>query len=557
MIMLTQIIEMLSSFYSFIVKRFSVLILLTFVLLPAFSQIDSLKVAKKDSLLVPTRLNDSTLRGRGSAKPDINLNDALKVVKAFYADTNNLKSSDEGLREAIRKLVKYIEEGPIDTTISYLKGYPFKVMTREEREQYERQLKAFVKADTSRIDEISRTDVSLDDSLLHVNKDSLLKVQVLDTNILRNDVANVPDSLNQPFVLEFDSSRYEKALVVDESFKKALDALVSYVENDSVKIWIYNIDGDSTNILLKRDAGLPQRFWLKNKILDSLGLWVEVLDRRKIQLATDRGIDFNNLRYGRNKKKYTLQQYTIDRSLRDVKLIEIEPNPWDIGGFGQLNISQVYLSNWTKGGENAIAGLFRGEINADYTKGMYRWNNYARVKFGLIGLASEGVRKNEDTWEVNSDFGIKASKKWFYSFSFNLKSQFSKGYKYPNDSIWVSNFLSPGYLYSAAGFEYKPKKTTSLLLSPFTYRSVFVIDSTFIEHTLYGIPKDRKAKNELGLYMKIQYTYSFNDDIELENRLHLFTNYNGFNKLDFDWEALLRVKLGPFFSFNFTSAFYL
>ena len=94
-------------------------------------------------------------------------------------------------------------------------------------------------------------------------------------------LANVPDSLNQPFVLEFDSSRYEKALVVDESFKKALDALVSYVENDSVKIWIYNIDGDSTNILLKRDTGLPQRFWLKNEILDSLGLWVEVLRQKE------------------------------------------------------------------------------------------------------------------------------------------------------------------------------------------------------------------------------------------------------------------------------------
>ena len=56
---------MLSRFYSLFIKRFSVLILLSFVLLPAFSQIDSLKVAKKDSLLVPKRVNDSTLRGTG------------------------------------------------------------------------------------------------------------------------------------------------------------------------------------------------------------------------------------------------------------------------------------------------------------------------------------------------------------------------------------------------------------------------------------------------------------------------------------------------------------
>lgn len=537
-------------------KKFALLIVFLSVIVPAFSQIDSLLIGSKDSLLVPRIVNDSTLKGEEleSNQDDIELDAALKVLKSYYMESSNWEDSDDGLKEALQKLINYVEDGPIDTTLNYLKGYNFRVMSKQERVSYDSSLKAFEQQDTIRIVEIqSKTQAVVNDSVLQVSRDSLGVVGAANVEDLQNDRVIIDDTTSQKPIQEYDSLFIEDGLIVDDSFKKALDALVSYIENDSVKVWVHNIAGDSTNITLKRDGSLPQRFWLKNEVLDSLGIWLEVMDGSKIQLFTDRGIDFNTLNYRKNKRKYNLKRSSVDRNLKDVKLIEIEPNPWDIGGIGQLLLSQVYLSNWAQGGENTISGLFRVEVDANYTKGMYRWNNYLRLKFGMVGIASEGVRKNEDNWEVNSDFGIKASKKWFYSLSFNLRSQLAKGYKYPNDSVWVSSFFSPGYLYSAAGFEYKPKKTTSVLLSPLTYKSVFVIDTNRVEHIIYGIPLGSKAKNELGLYMKIQYKYNFTDDIELENRLHLFTNYNGFDKIDFNWEAILRIKIGPFFTFNFST----
>ena len=546
--------------YNTSLKRYAVFIVFLFVLFPVFSQ-NGLVEGNKDSLLVPLPFIDTTLKSgqETSNQKVMELDDALKLVKMYYNDTSNWDSSDDALRKALKKLIIYLDHGPIDTTLNYLKGFPFQVLSQHERELLEEQARALEYPDTSRIEVIQPQDISaINDSVLHVKKDSLISEGISPGIRLATDSVFVSDSAiqdRQQFFMEFDTAKYEKVVVVDETFKEALDAIVSHIENDSVNIWIHNIAGDSINVTIKRDADLPQRFWLKNEVFDSLGLWVEVMDRGKLRLATDDGIDFDRLKYGRNRKRYTLKQYSIDESLKDVKLAKIEPKPWDIDGLVQLTLSQVYYKNWTRGGENSVSTLLRTDLDANYTKGMYRWNNSFRLKLGLIGLAEEGIRKNEDSWEIKSDFGIKASKRWYYSLSFNLKSQLAKGYKYPNDSVYVSNFLSPGYLYSALGLEYKPKKNVSVLLSPLTFKSVFVIDTSGVEHTLYGIPSDQKAKNDVGVYINIQHKYNFTEDIQLENRFHLFTNYNGFNKLDFDWEPILRVKVGPFFSFNFSMHF--
>ena len=541
-------------------KIYAAFIVFVFVLFPVFSQKGSV-AGSKDSLLVPLPFIDTTVKGgqETSNQKVMELDDALKLVKMYYNDTSNWDSSDDALRKALKKLIIYLDHGPIDTTLNYLKGFPFQVLSQHERELLEEQARALEYPDTSRIEVIQPQDISaINDSVLHVKKDSLISEGISPGIRLATDSVFASDSAiqdRQQFFMEFDTAKYEKVVVVDETFKEALDAIVSHIENDSVNIWIHNIAGDSINVTIKRDADLPQRFWLKNEVFDSLGLWVEVMDRGKLRLATDDGIDFDRLKYGRNRKRYTLKQYSIDESLKDVKLAKIEPKPWDIDGLVQLTLSQVYYKNWTRGGENSVSTLLRTDLDANYTKGMYRWNNSFRLKLGLIGLAEEGIRKNEDSWEIKSDFGIKASKRWYYSLSFNLKSQLAKGYKYPNDSVYVSNFLSPGYLYSALGLEYKPKKNVSVLLSPLTFKSVFVIDTSGVEHTLYGIPSDQKAKNDVGVYINIQHKYNFTEDIQLENRFHLFTNYNGFNKLDFDWEPILRVKVGPFFSFNFSMHF--
>ncbi len=141
-------------------------------------------------------------------------------------------------------------------------------------------------------------------------------------------------------------------------------------------------------------------------------------------------------------------------------------------------------------------------------------------------------------------YGAKGIKHWYYSFLASFKSQIARGYNYPNDSVAVSTFFAPGYLVFALGLDYKPNKQTSLLISPLTLKSTFVIDTALIDQTKYGISKGRKAKNEIGAFLKVIFKYNFNDDISLENKLSLFSNYEkNPQNIDIDWEVILRMKI--------------
>lgn len=240
--------------------------------------------------------------------------------------------------------------------------------------------------------------------------------------------------------------------------------------------------------------------------------------------------------------------------------IFIKPQYWKTSGIGSINLAQGVISNWAKGGESSISTLTEVNMFANYSRGNTKWDNNARFKYGLIKSGKKRLRKNEDMFEINSKFGQKAFgnlgkyamekygakgiKNWYYSFLVSFKSQIARGYNYPNDSVAVSTFLAPGYLVFALGLDYKPNKQTSLLVSPLTSKSTFVTDTALIDQTKYGIDKKRKAKNEMGAFIKARFKYNFNDDISLENKLSLFMNYvKNPQNIDIDWEVILRMKI--------------
>ncbi len=525
------------------------IIIISVVGVSAFSQTDSLLLNVRDSLAVPVAVNDSTLRGVDIiAEPvRLNVNESLMILKKYYAANKDKPGVDEALQKAIERLIIYVENGPIDTTIAFLEKYPFK------------ELKPGIEPDVIVQDTLSVVDSShmsldkIDPLGLEVTSDSLgnllagtspedsVQVDSLSLKAFQEDLVMLR-------IEEFPVNQY-----VNDSVRYALSTMFDYVKEDSTSVWLYNITGDSTQIVIRRDSLEIKRFWLKNEVLDSMGIWVQAYDERKLRFLIDDDYYYSRFRKGKKKLNFNFEKRSVDNNLKNIQLIKIDPSPWTYDGIGELTISQIYMKNWTKGGENSLSALFRGIVNADYKKDIYIWDNYFRLKLGFVALSSEGIRKNTDTWEASSNFGIKASKKWYYSLGFNLKSQLAKGYNYPDVTTVVSSFMSPGNLYSSLGLEYKPKKTTSVLFSPLTYKAVFVIDTSRVDQRQYGVAPDKRAKNEVGLYLKTRHIYKFTDDIILENRLHFFTDYKGFDKIDLDWEALLVVKLGPFFSFSFST----
>ncbi|MCK4466109.1 MAG: DUF3078 domain-containing protein, partial [Bacteroidales bacterium] len=324
------------------------------------------------------------------------------------------------------------------------------------------------------------------------------------------------------------------SIAISDSIRYAVDLLIGHIENDSAQIWLKNLANDSTNVWLKRRESNFTRFWLKNELMDSIGIWIENDNRYSLKFMLDDNVYFRKLRKHRQIDDFVLPEKE-DKALRKMTPIFIKPQYWKTGGIGSINLAQGVISNWAKGGESSISTLTEVNMFANYSRGNTKWDNNARFKYGLIKSGKKGLRKNEDMFEINSKFGQKAFgnlgkyamekygakgiKHWYYSFLASFKSQIARGYNYPNDSVAVSTFLAPGYLIFALGLDYKPNKQTSLLISPLTSKSTFVTDTALIDQTKYGISKDRKAKNEMGAFIKARFKYNFNDDISLENKL--------------------------------------
>ena len=574
-------------------KKIVIFLLFQTGFLNLFAQEDTVKVQQMDSIEVsisPDSLNIPEIDTIETYEVD-SIQFALNYLKDLYENDSLWEAKDDLLRNAIGNLIAYVEIDPIDSVIYYLKKYPYSTWQVQPVPVKEKKDTTFVPEeilpeilpfdsifltpdtiqvtypdtsaispqDTTLLPEVDTSGVFQADSIpslgLSVPETDSLQIIFTDsTRLTINDTIRlaVGDSIVLPVRDLF-------SIVTSDSIRYAVDLLIGHIENDSAQIWLKNLANDSTNVWLKRRESNFTRFWLKNELMDSIGIWIENDNRYSLKFMLDDNVYFRKLRKHRQIDDFVLPEKE-DKALRKMTPIFIKPQYWKTGGIGSINLAQGVISNWVKGGESSISTLTEVNMFANYSRGNTKWDNNARFKYGLIKSGEKGLRKNEDMFEINSKFGQKAFgnlgkyamekygakgiKHWYYSFLASFKSQIARGYNYPNDSVAVSTFLAPGYLIFALGLDYKPNKQTSLLISPLTSKSTFVTDTALIDQTKYGIDKVRKAKNEMGAFIKARFKYNFNDDISIENKLSLFTNYvKNPQNVDIDWEVILRMKI--------------
>jgi len=224
---------------------------------------------------------------------------------------------------------------------------------------------------------------------------------------------------------------------------------------------------------------------------------------------------------------------------------------WKTGGFAVLTFNQVNLSHWTAGGENALSSTSILNSFANYKKDKTVWDNSLDLGYGLMKNDGSKVRKNEDKIELNSKYGYKAFGKVYYSALFNYRSQFAKGYNYPNDSVVVSKFNAPGYLTISLGIDYKPTDYFSVFISPATGRFTFVSDKTLSDAGAYGVDPGKKVRSEFGANLSTKFQKDIVKNINLVSKLTLFNNYTDKDKanrknIDVNWETMINIKAGKY-----------
>jgi len=236
---------------------------------------------------------------------------------------------------------------------------------------------------------------------------------------------------------------------------------------------------------------------------------------------------------------------------------------WKFGGLFSLNGQQVALTNWAAGGNSSISvgGLLN--LFAKYKKGKSSWDNNLDLAYGVIKQGTDKVWwKNDDRIQLNSKYGYKAFDHVFYAALVDFKTQFTDGFNYPNDSVYISRFMAPGYGLAALGMDYKPNDNFSLFVSPVTGKFTFVNDAKLARAGAFGVQKEvidpvtgnvtkkyLTHREEFGAYLKMQYQTKVMDNITFQTVLELFTNYLDHpENIDVNWTTLTTFKVNKLIS---------
>lgn len=263
------------------------------------------------------------------------------------------------------------------------------------------------------------------------------------------------------------------------------------------------------------------------------------------------------------------QKDTLKSGEKNPSLIRENPDSivhhrigWKNTGLAGINFSQSSYTNWASGGQNSISGTALFGMLSVYKNGArITFENKIDLSYGRTQIGPEN-RKGDDKIDISTKYGRSIGEsKWLYTVQTNFRSQFDRGFSYPNDSVLTSKFLAPGYLTYALGLDYKPNDDFSLFLSPLSGKTTIVNDQPLADAGAFGVEKavidtagnvitpGKRSRSEFGGSLTMGYTKELSKSIKLSTALKLFSNYlQNPGNVDVNWETLLSLKVNKFIS---------
>lgn len=228
-----------------------------------------------------------------------------------------------------------------------------------------------------------------------------------------------------------------------------------------------------------------------------------------------------------------------------------------------LGFSQTSFTNWSAGGENAMAINGMLNIYKMYAKGNVFWTNYLGLAYGVNMQQSEPkIRKTNDKINFLTKGGITAWHNWDYAGLFEFKSQFDEGYNYPNDSVPISKFMAPGYFQLSIGLNYKPVDYFAVFISPIGARLTVVNDSKLTNTRdqgnnligAFGVIGDNTTLWQVGGSINAVFKKDIMKNVNYMSKLDLFSDYrHNPQNIVVGWENNILMKVNKYISLAFTS----
>ncbi len=264
----------------------------------------------------------------------------------------------------------------------------------------------------------------------------------------------------------------------------------------------------------------------------------------------------------------TLEQ-VFDQAINSVRPDTIRY--WKRSARYNLNFAQSEFRNWAGGGVNSIA--IGGLVNLVGIRDdkVSIWENTLDLAYGLVRQNRiHGFRKTDDNLIFLSKYGRTLKNKWRVSTMLDVRTQMRPGYRYeriPNTdeqrAIFISDFLSPGYVLLSLGSELSEKNHYTVRVSPITGKLTIVLNDSLANAGAYGVRPGNNTRWEFGAQFNGMYRKEVMKNVTLQNRIMLFSAYDqyrtqpGFwrtlSTIDVFWESLSILKVNRYIDTSITT----
>lgn len=235
------------------------------------------------------------------------------------------------------------------------------------------------------------------------------------------------------------------------------------------------------------------------------------------------------------------------------ELLDVERRNWIQNLNASVQFSQSYVSpNWYQGGSNSLIMLINAVYNVKLNQKFHPkllFESTISYKLGTNSAPDDSIRSyniSEDLFQINSTFGYKAMRNWYYSATLQFKTQLFNSYK-SNSSDLKSAFLSPGELNLGLGMTYNhenAKKTFSCkaTIAPLSWQLLTCINNN-IDETGYDIKPGRNMVSNYGSSAEYNMTWKIAYNITYTSRMFLFSDYSAFQG---DWEHTVAFRINRY-----------
>ena len=233
---------------------------------------------------------------------------------------------------------------------------------------------------------------------------------------------------------------------------------------------------------------------------------------------------------------------------------------WSYSGKASLLFNQAAFSQWASGGVNNVSLGFTVDYEIHYKENGWSWDTQSTGSYGLSYIEGDKfLKKTNDRLEINSLLGKEFSDTWSYSTILKFKSQIARGYRFGTDEEGEetrslrTHFFSPAYLQFGVGLYWKKSTDLWLNVAPFTQRITFVsrqfTQDLADDKAYFGVSKGNNHLFELGASITGFYKFEALENVFIENRLALYTDYLGEpENIDFDYSLTATMKVNAFIS---------